>query len=127
MDLAPRTRVKGGHDKHLQKVKVWRPGPEGGQDGGPRNGPEGRPLRDPDLLAEDYAIFQAQLKAGANAHACHLLYPVAKIFFRLVVILGGDLKYKGTTLARFTQAPKLLASDRLCSNYPEGPGWPPST
>lgn len=46
------------------------------------------------LLAEDDAILQAQLEVGANAHACHLFYPVAQIFLRLLVILGCDLKYK---------------------------------
>lgn len=47
-------------------------------------------------LAEDDAILQAQLEVGANAHARHLFNPVAKVFFRLVIILGSNLKRKSS-------------------------------
>ena len=54
-------------------------------------GLEEQPRQGQDLLAEDNAIFQARLEVGANAHACHLFYPIAEIFFCLMIILGSNL------------------------------------
>lgn len=42
-------------------------------------------------LAEDKTIFQAQMEISADAHTHHLIYPVAKIFFQLIVILRRNL------------------------------------
>ena len=72
-------------------------------------GLEEQPRQGQDLLAEDNAIFQAQLEVGANAHACHLFYPIAEIFFCLMIILGSNLKYKLPNFRSFTlKHPKLL-------------------
>lgn len=49
-----------------------------------------------DSLAEDDAVLQAQLEAGADAHAGHLLDPAAQVLLGLRVVLGRDLEHRAS-------------------------------